>query len=69
MNVPPDRLLIMFIVATGFAVLVGGWAGGLVRAETGGLEAIGLRIGLGIVFFAVLLGLWQVFRGIDEDSS
>lgn len=69
MNVPTDRLLIMLIVATGFAVLVTGWAGGLVTAETGGWEEIGLVVGLGIVFLAVLLGIWRVFSGIDEDSS
>lgn len=69
MNVPPDRLLIMLIVATGFSVLVAGWAGGLVNAETGGWEEIGLVVGLGIVFLAVLLGIWRVFSGIDENSS
>lgn len=69
MNVPTDRLLIMLVVATGFAVLVGGWAGGLARAELAGWEEIAIRIGLGVLFFVVLIGLWRVFSGIDEDSS
>lgn len=69
MNVPTDRLLIMVVVATGFAVLVGGWAGGLVRAEATGLEEIGLRVGIGAVFVAVLLGIWFAFREIDQDST
>ncbi len=69
MDVPTDRLLIMIVAATGFAVLVGGWAGGLVHAEATGWEEIGLRVAIGVVFFAILLGLWSMYGGIDEDSS
>ncbi|NGM69275.1 hypothetical protein G6M89_09690 [Natronolimnobius sp. AArcel1] len=69
MDIPTDRLLIMVIVATGFAVLIGGWAGGLVHAEATGLEELGLRVGLGVVFFAILLGVWYQFSRVDEDSS
>lgn len=69
MNIPTDRLLLMVVVATGFAVLVGGWAGGLVRAETTGWEEIALRVGLGAIFFAVLVGVWYLFRNIDEDAA
>ncbi|GAB7019870.1 hypothetical protein [Halostagnicola bangensis] len=69
MNVPTDRLLVMIIAATGFAVLVGGWAGGLVHAEATGWEEIGLRVAIGIVFFAILLGLWSKYGDIDEGSS
>ncbi|WIV68148.1 hypothetical protein [Natrialbaceae archaeon AArc-T1-2] len=69
MNVPTDRLLIMLVVATGLAVLVGGWAGGLVRAEATGSEELALRVGIGAVFFVVLLGVWHVFKNIDEEAS
>ncbi|MFC4437012.1 MULTISPECIES: hypothetical protein [Natrialbaceae] len=41
----------------------------MTRLETAGWEEIGLRIGLGVRFFAVLLGVWQPFSGIDEDPS
>lgn len=69
MDVPTDRLLIMVVVATGLAVLIGGWAGGLVQAETGGWTEIGLYAGLGLLFFAALLGLWYVFGSLDDDSA
>ncbi|THE62901.1 hypothetical protein D8Y22_20830 [Salinadaptatus halalkaliphilus] len=69
MNVPTDRLLIMLIVATGFAVVVGGWAGGLVHTEATGWEEIGLRVGIAALLFVVLLGVWQVFKGVDEERS
>jgi hypothetical protein len=69
MNAPTDRLLLMLVVATGFAVLVGGWAGGLARAELTGWVELAVRVGLAVLFFVVLVGLWQVFSGIDEDSS
>ncbi|ARS89150.1 hypothetical protein [Natrarchaeobaculum aegyptiacum] len=69
MDVPTDRLLIMLIVATGFAVVVGGWAAGIVHAEATGFEEVGLRIGIGALFFVVLLGVWRVFSGIDEERS
>lgn len=67
MNVPTDRLLIMLIVATGFAVVVGGWAASLVHAEATGWVEIGLRIGIGVVFFVALLAAWQAFSEVDQD--
>ncbi|WP_049928677.1 hypothetical protein [Halopiger goleimassiliensis] len=69
MNVPTDRLLIMVIVATGFAVLVGGWAIGLVQAEVSGIEELALQAGIGVAFLLVLLAGWTVFSGIDEERS
>ena len=69
MDVPTDRLLIMVIVATGFAVLVGGWAAGIVHAEATGTEEMILRVAIGAAFFLALLGVWRVFVGIDEDRS
>lgn len=69
MNVPTDRLLIMLIAATGFAVVVGGWVGGIVHAEATGLEEIGLRVAIGVIFLLVLLGVWHQFRSIDEESA
>lgn len=67
MNLPTDRLLLMLIVATGFVVLVGGWAGGLVEAESAGVTELALLGLIGAVFVAVLLGAWHEFRDIDEE--
>ncbi|ADD06176.1 uncharacterized protein Nmag_2617 [Natrialba magadii ATCC 43099] len=69
MNVPTDRLLIMIIVATGFAIVGGGWAAALVQAEMSGFEEIALRVGIGVVFFAILIGFWYVFTQIDRDHD
>ncbi|EMA30566.1 hypothetical protein [Halobiforma nitratireducens] len=69
MNVSTDQLLIMVVAATGLAVVVGGWAGGLVHAEATGLEELALRGGIGVVFVAALLGLWHVFSELDEESG
>ncbi|GEM_PF-2259765 len=69
MDIPTDRLLIMLIVATGLAVVAGGWAAGLVHAEATGTEELLLRVGIAAVFFLVLLGVWSVFSGIDEERS
>jgi len=69
MDIPTDRLLIMLIVATGLAVVAGGWAAGLVHAEATGTEELLLRFGIAAVFFLVLLGVWSVFSGIDEERS
>ncbi|RQH00053.1 hypothetical protein [Natrarchaeobius oligotrophus] len=69
MNVPTDRLLLMLVVATGFAILVGGWAAALVHAEATGWEELALRAGIGATFFLVLLGAWSVFTGIDRETA
>ncbi|MCU4752809.1 hypothetical protein OB919_12625 [Halobacteria archaeon AArc-curdl1] len=69
MNIPTDRLLLMIIVATGFAVLAGGWAAALVRAEASGTEALLLRVAIGAVFFVILLGFWHLYSRIDEESA
>ncbi|MCU4926179.1 hypothetical protein OB905_09315 [Halobacteria archaeon AArc-dxtr1] len=69
MNVPTDRVLLMLIVATGFAVVGGGWAASLVHAEATGTEELLFRVGIGAVFFAILLGFWYVFAGIDREPA
>lgn len=69
MDIPTDRLLIMVIVATGFAVLAGGWAAALVQAEVTGLEEIALRGGIGAIFFLILLGFWYVYTSLDRDTA
>ncbi|MEY7847599.1 hypothetical protein AB7C87_00125 [Natrarchaeobius sp. A-rgal3] len=69
MNISTDRLLIMVVAATGFAIVFGGWTGALVHAEASGWGEIALRIGIGAVFFAVLAGSWYVFTGIDREST
>lgn len=66
MDLPTDRLLLMIVAATGFAVLVGGWAAALVHAEAGGLEEWAWRIGIAAVFVAVLVGLYTEFWTMDE---
>ena len=67
-NVPVDRLLIMLVVATGFAVVGGGWAAALVHAEATGPEEIGLRVAIGAVFFLILLSFWYLFSGMDDET-
>lgn len=69
MDVPTDRLLLMIIVATGFAVVGGGWAASLVHAEATGVEEIGLRIAIGVVFFLILVAFWTLFSGIDDEAA
>ncbi|WP_255166967.1 hypothetical protein [Natrononativus amylolyticus] len=69
MDIPTDRVLIMIVAATGFAVLVGGWAGGLARAEASGFEEIAIRVGLGAVFLIAMIGAWYLFAGVDEESE
>ncbi|MXV63053.1 hypothetical protein GS429_13440 [Natronorubrum sp. JWXQ-INN-674] len=69
MNVPTDRLLIMIIVATGFAVVVGGWAASLVHAEATGMAEVGLRVVIAAIFFAILLGFWLLFSGLDRNTA
>ena len=68
-NVPTDRLLIMVIAATGFAVLIGGWATALVRTEATGIEALAIRGGIGVLFVLVLVGFWYLYSGIDRESA
>lgn len=69
MDIPTDRLLIMLVVATGFAVLLGGWAGALVHAEATGLEELLLRVVIGALFFGALVVTWSRFRDTDEGSA
>ncbi|RKD95043.1 hypothetical protein [Halopiger aswanensis] len=69
MNIPTDRLLIMVVVVTAFAVLFVGWAGGLVEAEAVGLNELGLQIGLAAVFLVVIAGIWYQFSRIDEERG
>ncbi len=69
MNVPTDRLLLMLVAATGFAVVAGGWAAALVHAEATGLEDLVLRVMIGAVFFAVLLGFWTLLSSTDDQTA
>lgn len=69
MDIPTDRLLMMVIVATGFAVAFGGWAAALVHAEATGLEELALRAGIGVVFFLILLGFWYLFTRVDRERE
>ncbi|WP_425492314.1 hypothetical protein [Halovivax gelatinilyticus] len=66
MNVPTDRLLIMLVVATAFAVVGSGWAAGLVHAEATGTEEYLLRIAITVAFVAVLIVFWFAFRRADR---
>lgn len=69
MDIPTDRLLIMIVVATGFAVLLGGWAAALVHAEATGFEELLLRVAIGVLFFGALVVTWNQFRDTDEESA
>ncbi|ELY47494.1 hypothetical protein [Natronorubrum sulfidifaciens] len=69
MNVPTDRLLLMLVAATGFAVVAGGWAAALVHAEATGLEALILRVAIGAVFFVVLFGFWTLLSRTDDQAA
>lgn len=64
-----DRLVILLIAATGFAVLVAGWAGGLVEAEAPFGWEHALLIGLLLVFLLVLIGFWTEFNLIDRERE
>ncbi len=64
-----DRLLLMIVVATGFAVILGGWAASLVHAEATGLEQLGLRVAIGAVFFVAVLGTWYQFSKMDTETA
>lgn len=66
MDIPTDRLLIMIVVATGFAVLLVGWAASLVRTETTGWTEIALGVGVVAVFVAALVVAWRQFGGMDK---
>lgn len=68
MNIPTDRLLIMVVVVTAFAVLFVGWAGGLVEAEAVGLSERGLQVALAAAFVAVIAGIWYQFSRIDDEE-
>lgn len=65
-----DRLLILIVAGTGLAVLLVGWAGGLVEAELAGMtESVVLGV-LGLLFVAVLIGIWVEFGRVrGRDSS
>ncbi len=69
MDIPTDRLLIMVLAATGFSVVIGGWAGALVHAEATGFEELLLRVGIGAVFFVVLLAAWVVFSRTEDETG
>lgn len=60
-----DRLVILIVAATGLAVLILGWAGGLVEAELAGWLETGLFFLLGLLFLGALVGIWHEFNEID----
>ncbi|WP_436345177.1 hypothetical protein [Natronorubrum sp. FCH18a] len=66
MNQLGDRLVILLIAATGFAVLIAGWAGGLVEAEAPIGWEIALIGGLFLLLILVLVGFWTEFSLIDR---
>ncbi|WP_440763815.1 hypothetical protein [Natronorubrum sp. DTA7] len=64
-----DRLVILLIAATGFAVLIAGWAGGLVEAEAPIGWEFALMGGLFLLLILVLIGFWMEFSLIDRDRE
>lgn len=69
MDIPTDRLLIMLIVATAFAVIGSGWAAGLVHAEATGWTEYALRIAISVAFLGVLVAFWFAFRHADKEQG
>ncbi|MDQ2050498.1 hypothetical protein RBH26_08355 [Natronolimnohabitans sp. A-GB9] len=69
MNDLGDRLVILVIAATGFLVLIAGWAGGLVEAAAPIGWEIALISGLFVVLLLVLAGFWTEFSLIDRDRE
>ncbi len=69
MNQLSDRLLILVIAATGFLVLVAGWAGGLVEAEAPIGWELALIGGLILLVLVVLIGFWTEFSLVDRDRE
>lgn len=69
MNDLGDRLVILLIAATGFAVLLTGWAGGLIEAEAPIGWEIALIGGLVLLVLLVLAGFWTEFSLIDRDRD
>jgi hypothetical protein len=59
-----DRTIMLIIVGTGFAGLFAWWSG-LIEAEFGGLTEIVFRSFLILLFFAIMIGAWRVFRSMD----
>lgn len=66
MDLPRERLLLMLVVLTGFAVLVGGWAGAFAHAQLGGLTEWVTRVAIGLVFLLVVVLFWVGFTRIDR---
>lgn len=60
-----DRLVILVVAATGLAVLIVGWAGGLVEAELAGWLENAVFLALGLLFLGALVGIWHEFNEID----
>lgn len=63
-----DRLVILVLAATGFAVLIMGWAGGLVQAELGGFAETAVLGALVVLFVLALAAIWREFGRVDEGS-
>lgn len=60
-----DRLVMLIIAATGLAVLVLGWTGGLIEAELEGTTETVLLAGVGLLFLGLLIAVWIEFSRID----
>ncbi|GAB3036982.1 hypothetical protein [Natronobiforma cellulositropha] len=60
-----DRLVIVLIAATGLAVLLVGWAGGLVEAQVSGWLETALLALLALGFLAALVGVWFEFGSLE----
>lgn len=66
MDIPNDRILLMVIVVTGFVVLTGALAAGLVEAQLEGANELSALGAIGLLFVAVLVMFWTGFRRIDR---
>jgi len=60
-----DRIMIMVVVATGFAVIFAWWSG-FVEAEIGGVSEYLIRGGLIALFLVLMVVIWRRFEAMDE---
>lgn len=66
MELPTDRILLMVIVFTGFAVLTGAWISGFLEAQVGMPEEWLGRGVVALIFFLVVALFWAGFTRIDR---
>ena len=62
-----DRVLVLIVVATGMAGLFG-W-GTAMLVDLDGVERYLVHAGLIVVYFVILLGVWETLQRIDTQAE